>query len=191
MPAQLNWFICNEFCYIQCCLGSLLQEWSVNADVKEEYVHEMWVQGVDLIWAKLRSIFCIKKSRLGMFLFSFPFDEQNSSRLVFYYCFKFGGKALFCIAWRHVAWSEDSRLLNFGLTISVRTNRRSVNKVCCRYFSSSLQSLTSLSWKPLIVESTIGPKLSAELVPRSNLFALFQVSIRSQRIALCRRFYRR
>ncbi|XP_058942089.2 NEDD8-activating enzyme E1 regulatory subunit-like [Pocillopora verrucosa] len=26
---------------LKCCLGSLLQEWSVNADVKEEYVHEM------------------------------------------------------------------------------------------------------------------------------------------------------
>ena len=72
-----------------------------------------------------------------MFLFSFPFDEQNSSRLVFYYCFKFGGKVLFCIAWRHVAWSEDSRLLNFGLTISVRTNRWSANKVCCRYLSTT------------------------------------------------------
>ncbi|CAH3109156.1 unnamed protein product [Pocillopora meandrina] len=26
---------------LKCCLGSLLQEWSVNAGVKEEYVHEM------------------------------------------------------------------------------------------------------------------------------------------------------
>ena len=28
--------------YFQSCLSSILQEWSVNADVKEEYVHEMW-----------------------------------------------------------------------------------------------------------------------------------------------------
>lgn len=26
---------------LKSCLSSLLQEWSVNADVKEEYVHEM------------------------------------------------------------------------------------------------------------------------------------------------------
>lgn len=33
--------------------------------------------------------------------------------------------------------------------------------------------------------------IRCKMVPWSNLFALFQVSIRSQRIALCRRFHRR
>lgn len=41
-----------------------------------------------------------------MFLFSFPFDEQNSSRLVFYYCFKFGGKAINYFALRDVTLLE-------------------------------------------------------------------------------------